>query len=156
MDTQAPRLRPQGTWIPPLLACKFFLSLRRVATDSRCFIDPWMFYWTLNLLSTFPSKQSHSDLLFHIQTPSHEAIFPLGIFHAVRESIFVSCRSPPPVHRSLWPQPSASIWWVPPNPPSLAHSWISLYQLSSQLTDLNAASQHTPRENCSQEVALRL
>lgn len=31
MHTQVPRVRPQGTWIPPLLACKLSLSLRRVA-----------------------------------------------------------------------------------------------------------------------------
>lgn len=80
MDTQVPRVKPQGTWIPPLLACKFFFSLRREATDRRYLINPWMFYWTLNLLSTFLSKQSHSDLLFHIQTPYLKEFSLLAFF----------------------------------------------------------------------------
>lgn len=93
------------------------LSLRRVVTESRWYIGSWVFYWTLKLFSNFMSKQSHSDLLFHMQTPYLKQ-FSLGIFHAVRENITVSCSSPLPVHRSLWPQPPASIWQVPTNAPS--------------------------------------
>lgn len=43
-------------------------------------IDPWMFCWTLNLLSTFLCKQFHSDHLSHIQTPHLKQVSLLTFF----------------------------------------------------------------------------
>lgn len=95
------------------------------------------------------SEQSHSDLQFRIQTLYLKQLFLLALFmQGGKASLSAIALLQQHTHlRGLGLlHPSGGCLQRHPNALSLACSWISLHQLSSQLTVLNMASQHTWRK----------